>query len=128
MRNAGQLLQAIRERRAQNQAIEAHVWRTYCGERKIWICTAWMWVRFGIYLIIGAFAGLGLVLALAPGLSLDTFALHFFVLWHHARALFVPIVLGAFGACVFHVFARAGTRMAKDATANDVSAGGAERE
>lgn len=121
MKRAGQFVQVLRERSARNRAIEGRIWQAYCGEQQSWICTGWMWVRFGIYLIIGAFAGLGFVLALAPGVSLDAFALPFFVLWHRAPALLLLVAFGAFVACLFHVYGRVGYRMAKVAWAQDSS-------
>lgn len=121
MRNVRQLAQSFRERHARYRAIEAQMWRVFCGERKSWVCTGWIWVRFGIYLIIGAFAGLGLVLAMAPGVSIDAFALPFFVLWHRAPALLLLIAFGAFLACVYYVYARVGMRMAEDAWGNGAS-------
>lgn len=126
MKNAGSFFQELQERRARSRAIDARIWRAYCGDRETWICTGLMLVRFGIYLIIGAFAGLGFVLVLAPGVSLAAFALPFSVLWHRAPALLMLATFGAFVACLFHVYGRVGYRMAKDAWAKERAHNGCE--
>jgi len=121
MKSASQFLQELRERSARNRAIDARIWRAFCGEQKSWVCAGWMWVRFGIYLIIGAFAGLGFVLALSAGVSLDALALPFWVLWHRAPALLLLVAFGAGVVCLFYVYGRLGYRMAKAAWATERS-------
>ncbi|WP_063640284.1 hypothetical protein [Achromobacter insolitus] len=120
MKTVKQFVLGTQKRREQNRAINAMVWTVFCGEQK-WVCTFWLCVRFVIYLLVGVFAGLGFILSLAPGPSLDALALPFFVLWHRAPTLYMLIALGAIAGCGYYVYARAAYGMAKAA----LTAGGA---
>lgn len=105
--------------REQLRAIDKKMWLEYIGKRGRGACFAMLFLRGIAYLMIGAFAAMGFLLAVLPGVSIDSLALPFFFLWHRAPPFIMLLPLFAILGCVKHVYARAGIKMAKSSLSEE---------